>query len=89
MTPMRLKTERSKMHDALRRPKTAAEDHVVERVSERFEEQVVEMPVPRLFEGVFEIGADHAPGANIEAVCGAHRLRCAVPYRKSWTQSLR
>ena len=38
MTPMRLKTERSKMHDALRRPKTAAEDHVVERVSERFEE---------------------------------------------------
>ena len=77
LTPRRLKTERSKKHDALRRPKTTAEDHVVERVSERFEEQVVEMPVPRLIEGVFEIREDHAPGAHFEAVCGAHRLRCA------------
>ena len=55
MTPRRLKTERSKKHDAPRGPKTTAEDHVVERVSERFEEQVVEMPVPRLFEGVLEV----------------------------------
>ena len=35
------------------------------------------MPVPRLIEGVFEIGADHAPGAHFEAVCGTHRVRCA------------